>query len=95
LLEQSVAVPELAQRIGDGCELLVVELVHATEHELAQGLVDLLQRRTMIGLDADLGRRSALPAADWLSRLGIWDRAKAAQEVVAYAEHTRRFAIPP
>jgi glycerol-3-phosphate dehydrogenase len=94
LLERSVAEPELGQRIGEGCELLVVELVHAIENELAQGLVDLLQRRTMIGLNADLGKRSALLVADWLSRLGIWGRAKAAQEVVAYAEYTRRFAIP-
>jgi glycerol-3-phosphate dehydrogenase len=85
---------ELGQRIGPGSDLLVAELVHAIEREHAHTLADLLLRRTMAGLGPDLGRSSAQAAADWLVRLGIWDKGRAAAEVAAYRHHIRRFAVP-
>jgi hypothetical protein len=48
----------------------------------------------MAGLAADLGRRDAKPAADWLVRLGFWDTERAAAELTAYGEFIRRFAVP-
>src|SRR5690606_27700845 len=80
--------PELARPVGPGAELLVVELVHALETEWAESLVDVLQRRTMLGLGADFGSAEAPLAAAALVELGLWDHARAADELAAY----RRFA---
>jgi len=78
----------LAERAGPGAELLRAEIVHAFESEWATSLVDLLQRRTMLGLGADFGSSEAPVAAAALVDLGIWDEARAADELAAY----RRFA---
>jgi glycerol-3-phosphate dehydrogenase len=94
LLDRARQSPELRQTLGPGCELRVAELVHALEHERAVTLIDVLQRRTMTGLDATLGRDAAPLAADWLVRLGLWDKARAADELAAYRTHLRRYAVP-
>lgn len=94
-LQQRVAEDsELGNRLGPDCDFLVAELVHAIEREHALTLEDILQRRTMAGLQADFGRRSAPLAADWLIRLGFWDKSRAAEEVTAYRRFARRFAVP-
>jgi len=85
---------ELGQRLGPQCDLFVGELVRAIEQEHAQTLVDVLHRRTMAGLQSDFGRRSAPLAADWLVRLGIWDKTRAAQEVEAHRRFAHRHAVP-
>jgi glycerol-3-phosphate dehydrogenase len=82
-----------AMAVAPGARVLVAELLHALEHEFAAGLVDLVARRTMAGLDADCGRATAPGAAQWLVRLGIWDSARAAAEIDAYRLHIRR--MPP
>jgi glycerol-3-phosphate dehydrogenase len=69
---------------------LVAELVHAIRDEWAVTLLDILQRRCMIGLGADFGLHAAPVAADWLCRLGLWDRQRADQEVADYLEYARR-----
>ena len=94
LLTRIGSAPELGQRIGPDSDLAIVELVHALEAERARTLVDILRRRTMSGLAADLGRRDAPLAADRLVRLTIWDRARAAAEIAVYRESLRRFAVP-
>jgi glycerol-3-phosphate dehydrogenase len=86
--------PELGVRIGPGSDLVIAELVHALEAEHARTLVDIMRRRTMAGLAADLGRRDAPLAADCLARLTIWDRGQGAAELAAYRESLRRFAVP-
>jgi len=86
---------ELGRRVGPASDLLVAELVHAIENEHARTLVDLLQRRTMVGLGADFGSDSAAPAADWLVRLGLWDTVRAARELEAYGRFARHHAVPP
>lgn len=85
---------ELRQRIGPESDMLVVELEHAIRVEHARTLADVLLRRTMIGLGPDSGRRAAPLAADWLVRLGLWDKAKAGEDLQAYRAGIRRFAIP-
>ena len=82
---------ELAQRAGPGSPLLVAELAHAFQHEAAGSLTDCLQRRCMLGLAADFGRKLAPVAADWLVRIGIRDKAQAAEELAAYRSFARRF----
>jgi glycerol-3-phosphate dehydrogenase len=85
---------DFGQRLGPDSEFLVGELVHAIDKEHARTLVDILQRRTMAGLQADFGNESAPEAAQWLVRLGVWDRAAAEQEVTAYQRFARRHAVP-
>jgi glycerol-3-phosphate dehydrogenase len=82
--------PELAAAVDPASGLLVAELVHALTREWAVTLEDLLQRRCMAGLGADFGLRAAPAAADALVRLGIWDPARAAQELAAYRELAAR-----
>jgi glycerol-3-phosphate dehydrogenase len=67
---------ELAERLGDG-DVLLAELVYSLTKEHAVTLEDLLQRRSMAGLDADFGLRTAPAAAAALARIGIWDGARA------------------
>jgi glycerol-3-phosphate dehydrogenase len=87
--------PELGERLGDS-DVLTAELVHALTNEFAVTLVDLLQRRCMAGLDADFGLRAAPPAVAALTRLGVWDSARAAHELAAYHElAARRQRRPP
>jgi glycerol-3-phosphate dehydrogenase len=94
LLQGVAKDPELGKKLGPDCDCFVGELVHAIDNEHAGTLVDLLQRRTMAGLAPDFGKRSAPLAADWLVRLGIWDKARAAEEVAAYQRFARRHAVP-
>jgi glycerol-3-phosphate dehydrogenase len=94
LLARIGEAPELGQRIGPDSGLVIAELVHALDAEHARTLVDIMRRRTMAGLAADLGRRDAPLAADWLARLAIWDQEQAAAEVADYRESLRRFAVP-
>jgi glycerol-3-phosphate dehydrogenase len=90
----AAASPELLRRIGPESDVVVGELVYALEHEQARTLADLIQRRTMAGLQADFGQLSAPLAADSLVRLGIWDQHRAAEEVSAFLAWSRRFAVP-
>jgi glycerol-3-phosphate dehydrogenase len=76
--------PGLGEPLLGSGSVLVAELVHALEHEWAKTLADILQRRCMAGLDADFGLGAAAAAAEELARLGLWDRARAADELAAY-----------
>lgn len=73
---------------------LVAELVHAVTTEWACTLTDVLQRRTMRGLAADFGRGAAPAAAEWLTRLGLWDRPRAEQALADYGAFVARHAPP-
>jgi glycerol-3-phosphate dehydrogenase len=84
LLAAARARPELAQAAAPDTQLLRVELVHALESEWAVTLVDVLQRRSMLGLGADFGLAEAPAAAQALVELGLWDRAREAEELAAY-----------
>jgi len=86
--------PELGERLGPDSDLIVGELIYAIDNEHASSLVDLLQRRTMAGLQPDFGSRSAPLAANWLVRLGVWDKVRAEEEVAAYRLFARRHAVP-
>ncbi|HEX6999750.1 MAG TPA: glycerol-3-phosphate dehydrogenase/oxidase [Gammaproteobacteria bacterium] len=76
--------PELAAAIGDPPSLLVAELLHALEAEWATTLTDVLQRRTMLGLNARFGLDVAPEAAAALQRLSVWDEARAEAELADY-----------
>ncbi len=84
MLDAVAARAELAAPTGPGAELRRVELVHAFETEWADSLVDLLQRRTMLGLGADFGFGELRAAAAALVELGVWDDARAEEEIARY-----------
>ncbi|MBN1237566.1 MAG: glycerol-3-phosphate dehydrogenase/oxidase [Gammaproteobacteria bacterium] len=83
--------PELAAPAAPGSVLLRAELVRAIEAEWAGSLIDVLQRRTMVGLGPDFGLDEAPAAADALVELALWDRARAEEELAAYRRHAARF----
>jgi glycerol-3-phosphate dehydrogenase len=80
---------DLAEPLDATSGVLAAELVHALTREWAVTLEDVMQRRCMAGLNADFGVRTARGAAAALERLGIWDAARAAEELAAY----RSFAV--
>jgi glycerol-3-phosphate dehydrogenase len=86
--------PELAMVVDGGSQTLVAELVHAVHDEWATSLEDILQRRCMAGLAADRGLKTSPAAAQWLVRLGVWDKARSAEEVATYRALVRRFELP-
>ena len=81
---------ELGERVAPGSAVWVAELVHAIENEMARSLVDILHRRCMAGLDADFGWATAQPAAQWLLRLGFWDKARTEAELADFREYAAR-----
>jgi glycerol-3-phosphate dehydrogenase len=93
LLECIADRPELGETPEPGVTPLPAELVHALESEWAVTLVDILQRRCMLGLGPDFGRLAAVTSAETLQRLGLWDRARAEQELEGYRAYARRFTV--
>ncbi len=93
LLERVRAQPSLAHPAGPGEAPLAAELLHAVEREWATTLIDILQRRCMLGLGADFGLGCAPAAARALRDLGVWDAARAEQELAAYRAHAARFRV--
>lgn len=90
IADRARASSELGARVAEGSSVRVAELVHALENEAAVGLVDILQRRCMAGLDADFGLDIARAAAERLADLKLWDAARAEHELELYRAHARR-----
>ena len=84
---------ELATEICPHSGAMAAEIVHAIEFEHAVTLTDILQRRCMAGLSRDFGLAAAQDAAAWLTRLTIWDRARAEQELADYRGYAARFRV--
>ena len=72
---------------------LTGEVVFAFEHELAKTINDCFLRRTMIGLNGDLGLRDLQAAADIGMRALGWSDARAKHEVEAYRREVERFRL--
>jgi glycerol-3-phosphate dehydrogenase len=85
---------DLATALGPAGSPLVAELVYAVREEWASSLADIFLRRCMAGLDADRGLDAAPAAADWLARLGVWDKSRAEEELESYRALVRRFDRP-
>jgi glycerol-3-phosphate dehydrogenase len=70
---------------------LAAEIVFAFECESAKTLADCLLRRTMIGLNGDLGLNDADAAAEIGKRFLGWSEWRAKREVENYREEVKRF----
>ena len=76
-------------------DLLTAEMIFAFGHESAKTLGDCFLRRTMIGLNCDLGLGNLQVAADIGMRSLGWSEARAKWEVEAYRREVEKFRLPP
>jgi glycerol-3-phosphate dehydrogenase len=82
---------ELSQVISEETGSIGAEVVYAFREELAQTLADCLLRRTMIGLNGNVGLDASGRAARIAQKFLGWDDERAACEVEAYRSHVTRF----
>ena len=79
---------------SEGGGFLGVELIRALEEEWADSLVDLFQRRLMLGLSRDFGVGAAQEGGRYLAAQGVWSEDRARQELMAYLAHAQRARGP-
>ena len=79
---RSKELAELKNRLN--CDPLAAEIVFAFENEFAKTLADCFLRRTMIGLNADLGLDELEAAAEVGRRFLGWSEDRARREVEGY-----------
>jgi glycerol-3-phosphate dehydrogenase len=83
--------PALWTPLCDGTHAIQAEVVFAVKNEMAQTLVDILLRRTMLGLGCDVGIGTDETVARVAQRFLGWTEERAGEEVSAYREYIRRF----
>lgn len=83
--------PALRKPLGSAPDSLAAEVVYAVRWERAQTLRDVLLRRTMLGLNPDVGLHEVEPAAEVARAHLGWDAARAAKEVDEYRQYVERF----
>jgi glycerol-3-phosphate dehydrogenase len=92
MIERLIAdVPELATVIDEDSGALAGEVVFAIREEGARTLEDILLRRVLVGLNADVGLTAAPIAAQIAVTHAGWSEETAKREVLAYQEAVRRF----
>jgi len=82
---------ELRRPISDETASIGAEVVFAFRYELAETLVDCLMRRTMTGLNSQLGLDAVERAARVAQKFLGWDESRAAREVENYRRYVERF----
>ncbi|VXB57221.1 glycerol-3-phosphate dehydrogenase/oxidase [Pseudoclavibacter sp. 8L] len=84
--------PQLAKVIGDGPSAIVAaEIVFAIEQESAVHLSDILHRRAMVGLEADLAVSVAEESAAVAADAAGWSAERVTQELADHAAYITRF----
>lgn len=82
---------ERRELIDEAFGLTAGEVEWAITHEEAYRLADVLARRTMIGLENDLGQRVIEPVADVCARVLEWSDERRDAEIAAYRHYLTRF----
>ena len=82
---------ERRELIDEAFGLTAGEVEWAITHEEAYRLADVLARRTMIGLENDLGQRVIEPVADVCARVLEWSEDRRDAEIAAYRHYLTRF----
>ena len=85
--------PDYAEPVAAGSGVIAAEVALALRDEYALTLVDLLHRRLMTGLDADLGAAAADAIAAVAAREAGWDGQRLAAERDALAAWTARLSL--
>jgi glycerol-3-phosphate dehydrogenase len=83
--------PELLEVISEETASVAAEVVYAFRVEMAETLADCLLRRTMVGLNGQLGRDALGAAARVARRFLGWSEGRAASEVESYKKYVERF----
>lgn len=85
--------PALGRTLDDAQRVPAAEIAFCIRREFARNLVDIMHRRTMLGLAADLGRSAAAAvAAVAASELG-WDERLKAQQLRALDAYNARLTV--
>jgi glycerol-3-phosphate dehydrogenase len=90
LSARNAALAQLFNKAGDA---LAGEVVFSFERELAQTLSDCLLRRTMIGLNSDLGIGDDEIAADIGKKFLGWNDARTEREIAQYRNDVKRLRV--
>jgi glycerol-3-phosphate dehydrogenase len=85
---------ELAERVCPDQPTIKAEIVHAAREEAAVGLIDVLLRRTPLGLAPGHALEAAPRVAAILGRELDWDASTQAAEVEQYRRHLARLYTP-
>jgi glycerol-3-phosphate dehydrogenase len=85
--------PELGRVFNRSGDAIAAEVVFSFESELAHSLNDCFMRRTMLGLNSDLGRGDVEAAANIAREFLGWSDERARQEVDDYREYVNRFRL--
>lgn len=83
--------PELLEVISEETASVAAEVVFSFNEESAETLADCLLRRTMVGLNGQLGLDALEAAARVARRFLGWDEARAEFEVESYKSYVERF----
>ena len=94
ILELCNARPDLAETFDSEGNVLRAEVVFAFESEMATTLSDCLMRRTMLGLNSDLGVGDVEAAADVGKQYLGWSDERAKNEVTEYSKHLELMTVP-
>ena len=86
---------ELSQVISEETGTVGAEVVYAFREELAETLADCLMRRTMVGLNGQVGLDALERAARVARKFLGWDGERAAREVKDYRLYVTRFNPKP
>ncbi len=93
ILELLRAKPELEQSLDASRSLLAAEVAFAVRHEFARSLVDLVHRRMMIGLSADLGTSVAAQVAAVAAHELGWNGEETARQLAALETYNARLRV--
>ena len=85
--------PELSEPINKEGDAIAAEVIFAFEHELATTLTDCLMRRTVLGLNSDLGIPVAETAAKVARAHLRWTEDRLLKELSDYRAFLNRFAV--
>jgi glycerol-3-phosphate dehydrogenase len=82
---------ELSEVISEETGTIGAEVVYAFREELAETLADCLLRRTMVGLNGQVGLDAVERASHIARKFSGWDEERASREVEAYRSYVGRF----
>lgn len=85
--------PGLDGTIDDARSVLAAEIVFCIRHEFARHLIDIMHRRTMLGLAADLGRSKAAAVAGIAASELEWDEKEKARQLEALEAYNARLSV--
>jgi glycerol-3-phosphate dehydrogenase len=93
ILDLAAAEAGLSKVIDAEKSVLAAEVVFAIRHEYAKNLTDLMHRRLMLGLSADLGEQvteavAAIAAAEWQ-----WDEQELERQIGMLREYNARLQV--